>query len=86
MMRLVRVGPAVQLCLRAEGAPVTPIPKFILVLVTENDSRVLFRPAAVPGAVTMLWSEVQLCPWAKLVRATAALISRHPWLSPLRWP
>lgn len=79
MMRLVRVGPAVQLCLRAEvGPPVTHILSMIVVLVTEKGSRVQLCPVPAVGTVAPLWSAVQLCPWAKLVRATAAWISLQP--------
>lgn len=78
MMRLVRVGPAVQLCLRAAVGPVTHILSMIAVLVTEKGSRVQLCPVPALGAVMLLWSAVQLCPWAKLVRATAAWISLQP--------
>lgn len=77
-MRLVRVGLAVQLCLRAEVGPVTHILSVIVVLVTEKGSLVQLCPVPAPGTVILLWSAVQLCPWAKLVRATAAWISLQP--------
>ena len=77
-MRLVRVGPAVQLCLRAEVGPVTHILSMIVVLVTEKGSRAQLCPVPALGTATPLWSAAQLCPWAKLVRATAAWISLQP--------
>lgn len=86
MIRLVRVGPAVQLCLRAEVGPVMHILSMILVLVTEKGSRVRHSPVAALDTVTLLCSAVQLCPWAKSVRATAAWISLQPWSSRLCCP
>jgi len=77
-MRLVRVGPAVQLCLRAPGGPATNILSTIVVLVTEKGPWVQLCPVPALGTVSLLWSAAQLCPWAKLVRAIAAWISLQP--------
>lgn len=78
MMRLVRAGPAVQLCLRVEEGAVTHILSMKVVLVSEKGSRAQLWPVPAPGTVPPLWSAVRLCPWAKLVRATAAWISLQP--------
>ncbi len=86
MMRLVRVGPLAQLCLRAEAGPVTHILSLIVVLVTKKGSGVQLCPVPAPGMVTPLCSAAPLCPWAKLVRATAAWISLQPWSTRLCWP
>lgn len=77
-MRLVRVGPTVQLCLRTDGGPVTHILSIIVVRVTEKGPRVQLGAAPAPGTDTPLWSAEQLCPWAKFVKATAAWISLQP--------
>lgn len=77
-MRLVRVGPTVQLCLRTDGGPVTRILSIIVVRVTEKGPRVQLGAVPALGTGVLLWSAEQLCPWAKLVRAMAACISLQP--------
>lgn len=86
IMRLVRAGLAVQLCVRAEVGPVTHILSVMVVLVTEKGSRVQLWAVPELGTLILLWSSAQLCPWARLVRATAAWISLQPWLTRLCWP
>ena len=86
IMRLVRMGPVVQLCLREEVAPTTHFLSMIVVLAIEKGSRVQLCPLAAIGPVTLPRSPAWLCPWAKLVRATAAWISLQPWSSRLCWP
>lgn len=68
MIRLARGGLAAQPCLRAPGGPLTHI------LAMVNGS----------GGARPPCSGVQLCPWARLVRATAAWISFQPWWTRLR--
>lgn len=84
-MRLVRVGPTVQLCLRTDGGPVTHILSIIVVRVTEKGPRVQLGTVPELGTGLVLWSAEQLWPWAKLVRAMAACISLQPWWIRLCW-
>lgn len=72
MMRLVGAGPAAQLCLGGTVGPSANVPSVTVVLATEKGPRV--QP---------IWSALRLCPWARLVRATAAWISLQPWSLPL---